>query len=511
MSYQPKVAREDGGDTLHVYSGGKVKVDIGGDIEHNGVSLVDEIAALSGLDSGELGILEGASAGSLTASKVVSRDAAKNIPLFGAVLAALGNSQGTAAAVAAQVTLVTASNGTKAVVLPTAVVGQTFIVVNTVANATLPVYPASGAQINGGGADAALTLGPGQVGIFHCTALLTWYVQGQAAATATTTELGYAAGVTPGTATASKFAGLGATKNLDTLLIDVAAPAAAGTGVQGDGPLTADTNFVTGANDAAVAVTLPTAVAGRRLFIVNTVANKYLRVYPAAGAAINALGANAVLQVEASSAVLLYAASATQWWAIALPTTAALTPAEIAFLDGATAGTPVASKAQIADANQNIGAVKATSLAVGPTGAEVVIASTPAQLDAAVAGTPLVYRTNVTVAQINAGATAVVPAVAGQKFQVLQILMRSNGAAADATTVAVTEETAGTVFLSHVIADLTDGAWNNHVNGTPVITGITAGGTTGVANKALLLTKTGAALTGAASVDVIVVGFYTTT
>jgi hypothetical protein len=62
--------------------------------------------------------------------------------------------------------------------------------------------------------------------------------------------------------------------------------------------------------------------------------------------------------------------------------TAALTLAEMDLLDGAgTGGTPVASKVQVADANQNIGAVKATSLSVGASGSEVAVTSTPAEIN----------------------------------------------------------------------------------------------------------------------------------
>jgi hypothetical protein len=106
-----------------------------------------------------------------------------------ATLAAIGNSQATAAAIACQVTRVTSADNTLAVVLPTAVVGDTFVVINSVANKTLPVYPATGAQINAGGANAAFTVGPGKAAAFHCTALLTWYVDGQAAATPTVAQL----------------------------------------------------------------------------------------------------------------------------------------------------------------------------------------------------------------------------------------------------------------------------------------------------------------------------------
>lgn len=204
-TYQPKVYRKQGGDELVVASGGKINIESGGTLELAGVDLAGELAALNGLDSTELGFLNGITAGSITASKAVTRDAASNVPLKGAVLAAAGNSQGTAAAIASQVTLVTGADNTTAVVLPTAVVGQTFVVVNTVANKTLPVYPATGAAINGGSANAAFTLGPGKAGIFHCTALLTWYVDGQAAATPNTTELALLTGAgTGGTVVASK-------------------------------------------------------------------------------------------------------------------------------------------------------------------------------------------------------------------------------------------------------------------------------------------------------------------
>lgn len=141
------------------------------------------------------------------------------------------------------------------------------------------------------------------------------------------------------------------------------------------------------------------------------------------------------------------------------------------------------------------------------------LTSDAAELDAAVAGTPLVFRTNVTAAQVNAGVTPVVPAVAGKRFQVLHIAMAAAGGnVSGPTTVEVVEETAGTVFLSHVTADLTSGVWHNLITGTPVITGITAGGMTSADNKALIVTKSGGTdFATATGLDVIVVGYYTTT
>ena len=194
---------------------------------------------------------------------------------------------------------------------------------------------------------------------------------------------------------------------------------------------------------------------------------------------------------------------------------AVLTEAEMEMLDTLSAGVATASKAAILGTNKNLDEFHTAALYLG-AGAGTLLASSAPQLDAAVAGTPLVYRTTVLAAAINTGtASYVVPAVAGKRFQVMHISMAATlggGNVAGPTTVEVIEETAGTVFLSHVTADLTDGVWHNHITGTPVITGITNGGMTSADNKGLLVTCTGgtpyATSTG---LDVIVVGYYTTT
>lgn len=191
---------------------------------------------------------------------------------------------------------------------------------------------------------------------------------------------------------------------------------------------------------------------------------------------------------------------------------AVLTEAEMEMLDTLSAGVATASKAAILGANKNLDEFHTAALYLGAA-AGTLVGSTAAQIDAAVAGTPLVYRTNVTAAQINAGATAVVPAVAGKRFQVMHISMAAAGGnVSGPTTVEVVEETAATVFLSHVTADLTSGVWHNLVTGTAVITGITAGGMTSADNKALIVTKTGGTdFATATGLDVVVVGYYTTT
>lgn len=161
------------------------------------------------------------------------------------------------------------------------------------------------------------------------------------------------------------------------------------------------------------------------------------------------------------------------------------------------------------------GAIKIGGVALTPNAAQInklaTLASSAAQIDAAVDGTSAmqVIRTSATVAQVEAGTVSVVPAVAGKQFIVTDMLMRSTGSAAGATLIQLIEETANTVYMSHVIADMSDGVWVGKVGGTVVVTGYTAGGRL-AAGKKLFIGKTGGALTGTTKVDVIVTGYYTT-
>jgi len=60
-----------------------------------------------------------------------------------------------------------------------------------------------------------------------------------------------------------------------------------------------------------------------------------------------------------------------------------VTQAEVQFLDGATAGTQVASKAVIADSNVNTGISKVTQLHIGATGSETQVNATAAEINKA--------------------------------------------------------------------------------------------------------------------------------
>lgn len=75
---------------------------------------------------------------------------------------------------------------------------------------------------------------------------------------------------------------------------------------------------VTGA-DATKGAILPTAVAGMIVMVKNQdAANAILKVYPATGAAINALAANGAISMAAKTSAVFMAISATQWFTIPL-------------------------------------------------------------------------------------------------------------------------------------------------------------------------------------------------
>ena len=87
----------------------------------------------------------------------------------------------------------------------------------------------------------------------------------------------------------------------------------AGTNAQGQGALTSDYNVITTAATSPSGVTLPTATQGRRIIVVNKGANP-INVYPATGGTIDALTANASIQLAVNSVMEFNASSTTQWY-----------------------------------------------------------------------------------------------------------------------------------------------------------------------------------------------------
>jgi hypothetical protein len=87
--------------------------------------------------------------------------------------------------------------------------------------------------------------------------------------------------------------------------------------VQGDAAALAEgLNVVSDANGTK-GVILPTAVAGAVVIVKNTTAAA-LKIYPASGAAINAVAADGAYSITNLTSTLLVASSATQWYSVPL-------------------------------------------------------------------------------------------------------------------------------------------------------------------------------------------------
>lgn len=136
-----------------------------------------------------------------------------------------------------------------------------------------------------------------------------------------------------------------------------ATPAGAGTDVTNGTALTAEFNYVTGAN-GTVGVVLPVAAANEVVTVVNSVttAGNYLNVYAITGSQINTLGSTVAFQLNPGQIATFIGRSATLWnTAAAADTISGLTAtaAELNYNDIAALGTGAASKAVVLDAGED--------------------------------------------------------------------------------------------------------------------------------------------------------------
>jgi hypothetical protein len=264
-----------------------------------------------------------------------------------------------------------------------------------------------------------------------------------------------------------------------------------------------------------------------RFTIVNQAA-AILLVYPFTADTINGgTHTSGYVSIPATTVAVFTAVSAVDWRVTLVPSGVTATAAQLNTTAVTTAGTTEASKVALLGAYKNLDilGLPVGGLKIGTAGSEVVVTPSAAELNSLTASGAtaalmaqlmlgvFVIRARHTAAAVEANTAIAVPAVAGQQFQVLDLMMRAyGGAAANATTVEITEETAGTVFLSRVVANLTQGTWCGQIGGTSVITGMTNGGLTSAANKKLLCGASGGTgLDGCTHIDTIVTGFYTTT
>lgn len=200
--------------------------------------------------------------------------------LANATIAAAGSSQATGTLLTAMTNLVTAADGTKAVVLPPARPEMSLRVVNTVAGDDLPVYPAVNDNINSLADDAAFTVPGGQSAIFDSDIDGHWYVRAGTTSSVYDTSTTITAFSTGGQASATA--------------------------------LTSEFNNVTTTGAAGDSVKLPAAAAGKKVTVKNSGANS-LAVFPATGGSINALSANLSVNIPVSGELTFRAISTTVW------------------------------------------------------------------------------------------------------------------------------------------------------------------------------------------------------
>jgi hypothetical protein len=91
-----------------------------------------------------------------------------------AAVAAAGSTQGDAAALAEGINVVSAADGTKGVILPTAVAGMVIIVKNTAAGA-LKIYPATGGAVNAVAANGAYSITNLTSSLLVASSTTQWY------------------------------------------------------------------------------------------------------------------------------------------------------------------------------------------------------------------------------------------------------------------------------------------------------------------------------------------------
>lgn len=101
---------------------------------------------------------------------------------------------------------------------------------------------------------------------------------------------------------------------------------------------------------------------------------------PFLGAAIGSQYTRSSAGVVATWVKTVNNGATADWYAVPM-STALVTATELDFLDGATAGTVVASKAVIANSASNIGVVKATALHIGASGSETQVNATAAEIN----------------------------------------------------------------------------------------------------------------------------------
>jgi hypothetical protein len=255
-------------------------------------------------------------------------------------ITAAGVDAATATALTADINVVSTAAAGTGVKLPAVPTGRSVTVVNRGANALL-VYPDTGAVVDGLGATVGLSIPSNSWILFDGSSATQWYstynlaIAGVSSANnvsgGAANQIVYQTGAdTTGFVTAAASSVLvssaGNVPSWSTSLpADLTSPglrssssvavSAAGSTQGTATALTADLNVVTTVA-AGAGVVLQTAAAGKTVRVINKGANP-LKVYPASGAAVDALGANVSITIPVDGQVNFDGSSATQWYSSA--------------------------------------------------------------------------------------------------------------------------------------------------------------------------------------------------
>ena len=251
--------------------------------------------------------------------------------------------------------IATCANAGDSCTLPTAVAGQLVIVVNNGANSA-DIFPASGDKIDGGSVNAAFSLSAGANALFICQDATDWDSLGGGFFTPTSTNT-----LTNKTLTAPV---------LNDPTFDVSVGVTAHTGsAQGNGAITSTFVEISTVGTTGDAVTLPSAAAGKLVFIANNGSNS-ADVFPASGDAIDGASANAAQALAAGSNRIYICQDGTDWDTIGAVGADAVSGSNIAddsidsehYVDGSIDAAHIASNA-VTTAKINADAVTGAKIA----------------------------------------------------------------------------------------------------------------------------------------------------